>query len=275
MKPEDLEFVAALARNRTGMVLRGDKAFFIENRLGSLARREGLPSVPALIQRLKSEPDEALARGVAEALTIGETAFFRDRTTFERLAEDILPDLAAARGDKGLRIWCAGCSTGQEVYSLLMLIEENQARLGGVKAEILATDLSERALEKAQSGVYTQFEVQRGLPIRLLIRYFDKIDDTWRASAGLRQLPRWAPLNLTDDLRALRGFDVILCRNVLSHFDITVRSRVMEQMAMALAPDGCLVLGADEAASFPDAFEPARGGAGLYTRNPAYARAAA
>ena len=207
---------------------------------------------------------------MAEALTVSETSFFRDRPSFEHLGAEILPDLAQARGDRGLRIWCAGCSTGQEAYSLLMLIEENQARIGGGKIELLATDLSERALEKAQIGVYTQFEAQRGLPIRLLIRYFDKIDDTWRASPRLRQGVRWAPLNLIEDLRALRGFDLILCRNLLNHFDLAVRARVMEQLAMALVPDGCLVLGVEEGAGFPDAFEPARTGAGLYRRNPAF-----
>lgn len=275
MKPEDLEFVAAIARSRAGLVLRGDKAFFIENRLANVARREGLASVQALVQTLKTEPTEALARAVAEALTVGETSFFRNRASFDALAEDVLPTLARARGERGIRVWCAGCATGQEVYSLLIMAEEQAAKLGGAKIELLATDLSERALEKAQAGIYTQFEVQRGLPIRMLIRHFDKIDDTWRASPQLRQGARWAPLNLTDDLRALRGFDLILCRNVLTHFDLGVRAKVMESLAMALAPDGRLMLGAEEGAGFPEAFEPARNGAGLYRRNPNFSRAAA
>ncbi|HTK34838.1 MAG TPA: protein-glutamate O-methyltransferase CheR [Caulobacteraceae bacterium] len=273
MKPEDLEFVAAMARARTGLMLGSERAFFVESRLSTLARREGLPTVDALVAQLRAAPDEALIRAAVEVLATPETSFFRDRTPFDHLRDEVLPELAARRGR--VRVWSAGCSTGQEPYSLAMMVEEHGSRFPNLKLEIVATDLSTRALEKAQSGLYTQFEVQRGLPIRLLIRHFEKAGDNWQASARLRQTVRWGRLNLMNDFSKLGRFDVIFCRNVLSYFDPTARREVLSRLAVALAEDGCLILGAGEAADLPEAFEPARGGAGLHRRNPGYGKAAA
>ena len=275
MRPEDLEFVAGMARNRAGLMLGMERAFFVESRLATLARREGMPSVEALVAQLRAAPYDVLVRSAVEVLATPETSFFRDRTPFDHLRDDILPELAATRGDGKVRVWCAGCSTGQEPYSLAMMVEEHISRFPKLKLEIVATDLSTRALEKAQTGLYTQFEVQRGLPIRMLIRHFDKVGDNWQASSRLRQSVRWGRLNLMNDFAKLGRFDIIFCRNVLSYFDSMPRGNVLRRLAAALAEDGCLILGSGEAAGLPEAFEPARGGAGMHRRNPAYGRVAA
>jgi chemotaxis protein methyltransferase CheR len=272
---DDLDFVADLARSRAGLMLRGEKVFFIQSRLGGLARRESLPSVQALVQRLRTTPDESLATAVVEALAAPETCFFRDKAPFDRLADEILPDLAAVRAGGEVSIWCAGCSTGQEAYSLAMAADRARTRAPNLSLSILGTDISEKALEKARAGLYTQFEVQRGLPIRMLIQHFERVDDNWRAGPRLRQSINWARLNLMDDFSRLGRFDVVLCRNVLSYLDPEPRRRIVEGLASVLAADGALLLGEGESADLPEAFEPARGGAGLHRRNPAYRRAAA
>jgi chemotaxis protein methyltransferase CheR len=219
---------------------------------------------------MRAAPDEALARAAVEVLATPETCFFRDQVPFDQLRDDVLPELAASRAEGRVRIWSAGCSTGQEAYSLAMLIEENEPRFSNLQVEILATDLSVWALEKAQSGLYTQFEVQRGLPIRLLVRHFEKADEMWSLSARIRQMVRWRRINLLADLRALGQFDIIFCRNVLSSFDEPTRRRVLEQLARALPADGCLVLGLEETvAGLTDALRPVAGHRGLYAPSPA------
>lgn len=273
MRPDDLAFVAALARAKAGLMLGAERAFFVESRLANLARREGEASVESLMARLRTAPESPLTRAAVEALATPETSFFRDASAFDYLRDEVLPALSGRRQEGRVRIWCAGCSTGQEAYSIAILAEENAAKFPNLKLEILATDLSSRTLEKAQTGLYTQFEVQRGLPIRQLIRHFDKVDDSWQASARLRQAVRWGRLNLMNDFDKIGRFDVIFCRNVLSYFDPQPRQQVLKRLAAALVDDGWLVLGAGESAGLPDAFEPA--GAGLHRRNPAYGKAAA
>ncbi len=268
MSPADLDFLEHMAQSRCGLSLRGDKAYFAESRLGGLARREGLPSVAALLDRLRQEPDGKLASAAAEALAVTDTAFFRDGAAFERLRGEVLPLLAGANAERVVQVWCAGCSTGQEAYSLAMLAEEHDPPL---HLEIIATDLSERVLEKAHSGLYTQFEVQRGLPIRLLLKYFEKAGEMWAVSPRLRSVIRWRRLNLIDERRSVRKFDLILCRNVLSYFEPDVRARVLTQFAPVLAPGGYLVLGAGEAG--PDGLEPV--GDGVFRQPDTAERAAA
>jgi chemotaxis protein methyltransferase CheR len=275
MGPEELEYVAATARSRAGLMLRGERTFFIESRLATLARRENEPSPQTLVQKIRAGRDEALIGAMVEALAAPETSFFRNRAPFDRLRDEILPQLAATRPDGVVRAWCAGCSTGQEAYSLAMLVEENRARFPKLDLRIIATDLSERALEKARAGLYTQFEVQRGLPIRFLINHFEKVDDNWRASPRLKQAVRWGKLNLVDDFSRIGRFDIVLCRNVLSYFDVAPRQRALEGLASVVADDGYLMLGEGESADLPGAFEAARSGAGLHSRNPGYRRAAA
>ena len=275
MSPEDLEFVASVARARAGLMLRGDRVFFIENRLTALARREGDSSVAALVQRLRADRDGVLASALVEALAAPDTSFFRDRDLFDRLRDEVLPELAASRPEGKVRAWCAGCATGQEAYSLAMLADEHRARFPNLQLTVIGTDLSERALEKARAGLYTQFEVQRGLPIRMLLNHFEKVDDNWRAGPRLRQSVRWGKLNLMDDFSRVGRFDIVFCRNVLSYFDAAPKARALEGLASVVADDGFLALGKGESADLPGAFHAERGSAGLHRRNPAYRRAAA
>jgi chemotaxis protein methyltransferase CheR len=259
LSPADLEFLCALVRARSGLVLTGERGFFAETRLSPLARREGVASVSELVQRVKAGGDERLMRAVVEVMLIQETAFFRDRTVFRALQDNVLPALAAARGGK-LRVWSAGCGAGQEPYSLAMAADAASTPLD---LDIFASDLCSAALEKAQSGLYTHFEVQRGLPIRRLMQYFEPADDAWRIAAALRQKVRWRRLNLVDEFSVSTPFDLILCRYVVDGFDPATRQRVLERLTRALPPDGWLVLGAHEPA--PAGFA-AAGAAGLFRR---------
>ena len=274
MKPEDIETVRALVHARSGVVIDPEKIYQIETGLAPVARRAGFASLPDLIQAIRARRDERLLWAATEALTSSETSFFRDRAPFRAFREEILPALVERRGDKPIRVWCSACGTGQEPYSLAMIIDEEQTKLNA-KVDLFASDLSERSLERAQSGVYSQFEVQRGLPIRLLVRYFEKLDERWTLSPRIRDMVRWRRINLLADLRSLGRFDVIFCRNVISSFDESTRSRVLEQLANALPEDGWLVLGADETiGGATDWLQPVAGRRGFYMRaQPAHAAA--
>jgi chemotaxis protein methyltransferase CheR len=275
MTPEDVQLIVALCKQRAGLKIDPARTYLIESRLGPLARREAYGSVGELITGLRARREEPLIWALVEAMTSSETAFFRDRTPFAQFRDEILPTLSRMRGPEPIRIWSAGCSTGQEAYSLAMIAEAGQGLEQGVRIEIYGSDLSERALEKAQAGVYNPFEVQRGLPIRLLVDHFDKVEDTWRLSPRIRQRVRWRRVNLAADLSAVGRFDVIFCRNVLCDLDEAVRPRVLEGLAAALPADGFLVLGLDETPlGLTDAFRPITGREGLFARNPAYRVAA-
>jgi len=276
MTPNDVETVRQLVHARSGVMIDPRKTYPIETRLAPVARREGFESIEALIQAVRERRDDRLTWGLVEALAPGETSFFRDRAPFETLRNEILPALAAVRRDRPIRVWSAACGAGQEAYSLAMILEDDRSKLQGAKVELFGSDLSERALEKAQSGAYNQFEVQRGLPIRALVRHFEKSGEMWSLSPRIRQMVRWRRINLLADLRALGQFDIIFCRYVISHFDAPTRRRVLEQLARALPNDGWLVLGADESPSgVTEALRSIAGRPGVFTPNPAYRAAAA
>lgn len=268
MTPAEISVLADLTRRRSGVVIDPDKTYVIESRLAPIARRQGFISLSELISELQQRKDEALLWAAVEALAPTETQFFRDRTPFQQIAAEVLPALAR-KGRQSARAWSAGCSTGQEPYSLAMLAEEERGKYGPMTIEIIATDLSERSLEKAAAGIYTQFEVQRGLPSKLLIKYFDKVDDHWMLSGRIRQAVRLQRQNLLTDVRGSGPFDLVLCRNVLSAFEPATARGVLEQIAGELAPDGYLVMGAYEtSAHHSPAFRPVPGLRGLYMRDP-------
>ncbi|HEY2661165.1 MAG TPA: protein-glutamate O-methyltransferase CheR [Caulobacteraceae bacterium] len=274
MSPEDIEVVRKVVHARSGVAIDPTKTYAIESRLTPMARRDGFEDLAALVQALRERRDDALMWAVTEALTVGETSFFRDREPFAHFRDQMLPALSAQR-DRPLRVWSAACATGQEPYSMAMAIEEAMVLAPGLRVDLFASDLSERRLEKAQSGLYTQFEVQRGLPIRQLVRHFEKVDELWRVSARLREMIRWRRINLLADLGPLGQFDVIFCRNVISTFDPALRTRGLEQMARALAPDGWLVLGHDEtAAGLTESLQPVDGWTGAFSRSPSFRAAA-
>lgn len=267
MNSSDFEFVADLLRKRAGIVLDAQKIYLIDSRLAPLARREGLPSIDDLIQVVRGRRDERLISQVVDVMTTNETFFFRDRTPFVHLRETIFPVLAQARRGSRIRIWCAGCANGQEAYSIAMMLDENPELTGGVPVEIVATDISERCLEPARLGVYTQFEVQRGLPIQMLMRYFTQQDDNWRISEKLRSAVAFRKHNLLESAETLGKFDVIFLRNVLIYFDGPTRAATLNHAADVLHPGGFLLLGASETpVGSSTAFEPAGDRRALYRR---------
>ena len=268
MRPEEFDLLTALARSEAGLLLRADRIAFADAKLQPVARRVGEGSVAALVERLRRRDDPALARAAVEALAAGETSFFRDRAVFDRLFNEVLPQLAARREGRPLRLWSAGCATGQEIYSVALLAA---SRPDAPPLELFASDLSERALQKARAGLFSHFEVQRGLPIRLLLPHFEKVDDLWRATPQLRGMIRWAQVNLAGDLSRIGPFDVVLCRNVLSTFTPEAAEATLGKLERALSADGCLVLGASERITAPAAFA---GEGGVLLRDPSFRRAA-
>ena len=276
MSPQDIELFVALARARAGLKIDPSKTYLLESRLGPLARRENFPGIPEMAAALRSLREEKLIWAVVEALAQGETGFFRDRAPYAAFQKELLPTLARLRGAEPIRVWSCACATGQEAYSLAMIAEEAEGLPPGTRVEIYGSDLSERSLEKAQAGLYTQFEVQRGLPIRQLLQHFEKVEDNWRLTPRIRQRVRWRRVNLIADLTVMGRFDVIFCRNVLSVMDGPYRRRVLESLATLLPADGLLILGDGETTeTHTDAFRPVTGRPGLYVRNPAYRAAAA
>lgn len=258
----EFAFVAREVKTRSGAVLTRDMAPHAEQRLQPLSRREGFSSVAEMLNAAKIRSDGKLWDAIADALAQTETRFFRDKSVFDRLRTKILPALHARNGAP-LKVWCAGCSTGQEAYSLAMQIEELRAE-GLPAADILATDMSERLLDKARAGLYTQFEVQRGLPIRKFIVHFEKVGDLWRISDRLRASVRFERHNLLEHPAALGRFDLVLCRNVVRSFDAATRLASVERLADALEPHGVLLLGADE--PLPDGADSFRAEGGVFVR---------
>jgi chemotaxis protein methyltransferase CheR len=269
MKTEDFDLLAGLLKQRSGLVLTKEKVYLLESRLLPLARKRGLPSLDALVQAIRSKRDESLLRDVTEAMTTNESFFFRDNTPFDIFRDHLLPTLLKARaGTKQLRIWCAAASTGQEPYSLAMILKERAAQLQGWRIDILGTDISAEVLDKAKAGLYTQFEVQRGLPIQLLVKYFTQVGDLWQLDAGIRSMVRYREFNLLHDPRELGQFDVIYCRNVLIYFDQPTKSMVLDRLARQLPGDGTLFLGAAETVlGLCDRFKPVKDQRGLYVLN--------
>lgn len=265
MTPDSFAFLAGLVKARSGIVLTADKGYMLETRLGPLLRREGLPGLDALALRLRAPRAEALTAELVEALTTNESSFFRDGKPFEHLKR-LLPRLAAARPPgQPLRIWSAACSSGQEAYSVAMVAAELGAALGGRRVEILGTDLSREMLDRAQEGLFTQFEVQRGLPVQMLVKHFRQEGTRWRVSADLRAMARWQAFNLLDDARGLGRFDVVFCRNVLIYFDAPTKSRVLGMLAGMVAADGVVYLGgAETVLGLTDRLVPAPGERGVY-----------
>ena len=268
----EIAMIARETKTRTGAVITRDMAGAIEIKLTPLSRRENFGTVHELISAARIRPDGALWNAVADHLAQSDTRFFRDRASFKRISDEILPAQLLKRGHERVRIWSAGCSTGQEPYSIAMIVEDMRAEGKNPAVEIVATDLSERLLDKARSGLYTQFEVQRGLPIRKLIAHFEKAGDLWRISDRLRASVTFSAHNLLKHPGALGQFDVVLLCHVLAGFDSEARAAVILRVADALAPQGMIVLGEGEA--LPDGCEGLVCEGGVVTKKSA-ARAAA
>ena len=270
MTPLDYEYLRKFLKERSGLDLSADKQYLVESRLLPLARKAGLVAIPDLVQKIKNG-DGKLATDVVEAMTTNETFFFRDKIPFDHLRDTIMPALIKARASrKSLRIWSAASSTGQEPYSIAMCLKEMGASLAGWRFEIVATDLSQEVLEKSRAGIYSQFEVQRGLPIQLLVKYFTQSGEIWQLNPDVRSMVQFRQLNLLQDFSHLGSFDVIFCRNVLIYFDQDTKAVIFERVAKCLETDGTLLLGAAESVvGITDAFRPVAERRGLYQLNPA------
>lgn len=266
MTPQDFDYLRQLLRQRSGLVLSAEKQYLAESRLLPVARKHGLGSLGELVERLKAATAAPLNVEVVEAMTTNESFFFRDKIPFEHFRDTMVPALLAARAkEKRIRIWCTACATGQEPYSLAMGLKGFGAALAGWKVDIVATDISHDVLAKAKAGIYNQFEVQRGLPIQGLVKFFSQVGETWQLAPELRAMVQFRQLNLLHDFSSLGTFDVVFCRNVLIYFDQDTKIGVLNRLARQMPADGFLVLGAAETVvGLTEAFKPMPDKRGLY-----------
>lgn len=246
MNFQDFEFIANLVTERSGIEMKSDKAFVLESRLAPLARREGLVSIEDLVHVIRSRREERLLNGLVDALLSNETSFFRGRNEFAYLRDSVLPKLGRNRKGGRIRILCAGCATGQEAYSLAMMLDQFADLTGGVPVEIMAVDISDRCLERARKGLFTQFEVQRGLPVRLLMQYFTQHDEHWRLSEQIRSRVTFRNHNLLQPLSDLGRYDLVLCRNVVDSFRSDLASETVNRISLQVEDGGYLMFGAGE-----------------------------
>jgi len=262
----DFDLLSDLLKSRSGLVVTRDKVYLLESRLTPIARRRGHNSLPELVGELRMHANEALLSEVTEAMTTNESFFYRDQTPFDILTKHTLPALRAARSSaKRLRIWCAAASTGQEPYSIAMLFADNPGLWADWQIDIVGTDLSTNALNRAKSGIYSQFEVQRGLPIQKLIKYFEQKGDTWQLNEPIRKMVRYGSFNLLDSMASLGQFDIVFCRNVLIYFDAPTKGKVLDAIRGQLTTDGAMFLGAAETVlGLTKAFRPVHELRGLY-----------
>jgi len=266
MTPNEYDYLRGYLKQQSGLVLSAEKQYLIESRLLPVARKAGLASISALVAKMKEPGQTQLCATVVEAMTTNESFFFRDKTPFEHFLDTMLPKMLETRArEKRIRIWCAAASTGQEPYSLAICLKEQEAKLAGWRIEIVGTDLSTEVLEKAKAGVYSQFEVQRGLPINHLLKYFTQNGDTWQIASTLRSMVSYRKLNLLENFSSLGQFDIVFCRNVLIYFDNPTKIDILGRISKQMPADGFLVLGAAETVvGLTDAFKPMTEKRGLY-----------
>lgn len=247
MQPEDFAFFQTFLSERAGLNLWPEKGYLLESRLARVLRERGIDSLTTLAAKLRAGGDVLLEREVIEAMMTHETLFFRDLKSFDALRESVLPELIAARRkERRLAIWSAACSGGQEPYSIAMMLDEMRDALAGWSIHILATDLSTAIIERAKTGLYTQFEVQRGLPVRYLLKHFSQQPSGWEIEKRIRDKIEFRPFNLLRDSAPFGRFDLILCRNVMIYFDAPTRARLFSRLRRQMAQDGALMLGGAE-----------------------------
>lgn len=265
MTEQEFDVVRRFLRERSGIALEAGKEYLVEARLAPLARRLNLNSISELIAQLSRAPDQVLLRQVVEAMVTNETSFFRDHHPFEGLRKVVLPDLIARRrAERRLFIWCAASSSGQEPYSLALLLREHFPDLAEWKITFLASDISRAMVARAREGCYNQIEVNRGLPAALLVKYFEQRGVTWQLRADIRESIDFQEINLAQTWPALPRMDLILLRNVMIYFEVETKKAILDKMARLLRPDGYLLLGGAEstlnlAASYRRV-EPLKGG---------------
>jgi len=265
----EYDYLCKLLKERSGLVLSSDKQYLLESRLLPIVRRLDVGNLSGLVAKLRAAGAEALIVQVVEAMTTNESFFYRDKIPFDNFNEAIVPALLAARANlRRIRIWCAAASTGQEPYSLAMCLKQVSQKLSGWRIDIIATDLSREVLEKATAGAYSQFEVQRGLPVQMLVKHFTQNGDIWQISPEIRAMVQFRPFNLLQDFGSLGNFDVVFCRNVLIYFDQQTKIDILHRIAKLMPPDGYLVLGAAETVvGLTERFKAVTDRRGLYAPN--------
>jgi len=270
MKDDVFALLAKLLREQSGLALPRDKEYLLESRLTPVARKHKFESIELMCQAIRGGQKRDLEREIVEAMTTNESFFFRDAATFDVFRKTLLPNLITARGtNKTLRIWFAACSSGQEPYSIAMIIEEERAKLNGFNVEMVASDISGEMIERCRQGLYSHFEAQRGLPIQMLAKYFEKEEHGWRIKAPMRERIKFRTFNLLESLGALGSFDVIFCRNVLIYFDLPTKRDVLDRMSRQLARDGALFLGgAETVIGVCDKYTPHATHAGIFVPAP-------
>jgi chemotaxis protein methyltransferase CheR len=247
MTDQDFDYICRLLKERSAIVLDSGKQYLVESRLTPLARKLQLNSLEALIGRLRTSAPNGLHNQVIEALVTTETSFFRDHNPFEALRKVVLPDLIQRRkNERRLNIWCGASSTGQEPYSLALLLRENFPELASWNISLMATDLSQEVLARAREGRYSQIEVNRGLPIALLLKYFQQEGTHWRLHANVRGMVDFRAMNLAQPWPPLPRMDLILLRNVMIYFEVETKKTILRRIAQLLRPDGYLLLGGAE-----------------------------
>jgi chemotaxis protein methyltransferase CheR len=266
MKLTDFDIYRDLLKEKSGLSLGQDKSYLLESRLGPVAKKWGFDSLDSMTLKLRGVPDKAMINDIVEAMTTNETSFFRDTRPFDMFRDVVIPYMKNARTSrKKLRIWCAAASSGQEPYTLAILLKEAAAQLPGWSFEIIGTDISNDILALAREGVYSQFEVQRGMPIMLLMKYFTQNGDKWKINDDIRKMVKYEYFNLLDPMTKFGKFDIIFCRNVLIYFDEKTKGKVLENMARQIEDDGFLFLGgAETVLGITDAFKPVPDKRGIY-----------
>lgn len=243
----DFSYVRDLVYRQAAIVLEKEKTYLVEARLTPLLRKHGFNSLAEMIGQMRSQPNNGLQWHVVEAMTTNETSFFRDVYPFDLLKKQVLPELIKRRATlRQLNIWCAAASSGQEPYTILMVIRENFPELLNWKLTFIATDISREMLDRCREGCFSQLEVNRGLPAPLLIKYFQKIGTEWQIKEDLRRMVDFRQLNLAQSWPLFPAMDVIFMRNVLIYFDIETKKAILARLRKTLKPDGCLFLGGAE-----------------------------
>jgi chemotaxis protein methyltransferase CheR len=270
MKVADFELYKSLLLDKSGLVITPDKSYLLDSRLTPIAKKWNYPTLEMMTLQLRAIPDPKLVKDIVEAMTTNETSFFRDTKPFTLFQETVLPHLMKIKASKKkIRIWCAACSSGQEPYSLSMILKDKEAQFKGWQFEIVATDLSEDILAQARKATYSQFEVQRGLPIQYLMKFFTQVGEAWQLKDEIRNMVKFSTFNLLDDMSRMGQFDIIFCRNVLIYFNEKNKAQILERAEKQLDKDGFLLLGgAETVLGITDKFVPMPEKRGLYIRNP-------
>lgn len=247
VQSEDFDYIRTLLKAYSGVSLEDDKKYLVEVRLSPLYGEMKVESIAEIVEVLRRDNNSAIRERVLNSLLTNETYFFRDIHPFEMLRAELLPELFAARAaKKRLRIWSGACSTGQEPYSIAMIVNDLLARFPGFRVEIIATDIAEENLERAKAGQYSQAEVNRGLPAQMLVRHFTKKEAVWEINESIRDMVTFCKLNLFEAWVGIESADVILLRNVLIYFDQDAKKKILARIRRHVVEDGAVILGSSE-----------------------------